>query len=135
MFDAGRKTRTFATLIRSSAGCDSRARVHLLALLMLLAGGCGTVPVPAPIDDPPPIVAPPVTPPVQPPSTTGITMAAFDAVPLGATEADVVKALGAPFQSHDAAGFAIHTYLVVGDSRTAFAWMRAGVLDHKTVSP
>lgn len=115
----------------------SRLWAALYAALLALCGGCGTVTVPPPEPPapftPPTPVAPPVNPPVTP-TTGAITDAQFAAVAAGTSDVDVAAALGAPFSKHDAAGFTIWTYVVSGTSRSAFVWLKAGVVDHKSTN-
>jgi hypothetical protein len=110
----------------------------LLALALLLtACGCqGPIPVvdpahppaPGPVN-PGPIDPGPVAPPADGEGT--ITMAAYNAVADGATEADVYAALGKPFRRTETGGYSILVYSIRGSDSVAWFFLRDGKLDHK----
>lgn len=111
---------------------------YWLACLLLALGACRDqrwVDPIEPVRPPPPYVP---TPPDNPPPTPGqgaITEAEFDAMAEGMTVDALVAGLGQPYQKHNAAGFVIYTYVIVGTTNTAFFWIKDGILDHKGRAP
>lgn len=106
-----------------------RHRLILLSFAGLLAS-CQL-----PVYDPPiPVPTPPapVDPgPVDPVTNGAITVAQFDAVPAGATEAEVLAALGTPFRRFTAAGMDVLQYVFNGSSAEAHFFLKDGKVERK----
>jgi hypothetical protein len=105
----------------------------LSTLLLLLAGGCAFGPVaPTPVLPPPPVPVPvPVDPGPVTPTTGAIDEAGYAAILDGATEADVIARLGAPFRKSVASGFTIYVYAFRNSDSVAWLYFSAGVVVRK----
>jgi hypothetical protein len=112
-------------------------RLLPLLALLALAGlvGCSdswTVPVDPPHGPVPPQPSPVDPGPVDPnPSSGSITEAKYASVPDGATEAEVLAAIGAPFRRFTAAGMDVLQYVFVGTSGEAHFFLKDGKVERK----